>query len=72
MKKPKQLELDLKIKEDFKYVDKIGYIKTLEELIQEKKKDEDKKRLLKEKAQKEEREWQLLRNIQKLNRGIKW
>ena len=71
MKKPKQLELDLKIKEDFKYVDKIGYIKTLEELIQEKKKDEDKKRLLKEKAQKEEREWQLLRNIQKLNRGIK-
>ena len=71
MKKPKQLELDLKIKEDFRYVDKIGYIKTLEELIQEKKKDEDKKRLLKEKAQREEREWQLLRNIQKLNRGIK-
>ena len=71
MKKPKQLELDLKIKEDFKYVDKIGYIKTLEELIQEKKEDEERKRLLKEKAQKEEREWQLLRHIQKLNRGIK-
>lgn len=71
MKKPKQLELELKIKEDFKYIDKIGYIKTLEELIQEKKKDEDKKRLLKEKAQREEREWQLLRNIQKLNRGTK-
>lgn len=71
MKKPKQLELDLKIKENFKYVDKIGYIKTLEELIQEKKKDEERKRLLKEKAQKEEREWAILRNIQRLNRGTK-
>jgi len=71
MKKPKQLELNLKIKGDFKYIDKIGYIKTLEELIHEKKKDEEKKRLLKEKAQKEEREWSILRNIQRLNRGIK-
>lgn len=67
----KQLELDLKIKGDFQYTDEIGYIKTLEELIHEKKIDEDKKRLLKEKEQKEAREWAILRKIQRLNRGIK-
>ena len=67
----KQLELDLKIKGDFQYTDEIGYIKTLEELIHEKKIDEDKKRLLKEKEQKESREWAILRKIQRLNRGIK-